>query len=224
EVYLNRKLLEDERSEIDYGDELLIGDYRFVLLKDKIFLESVNQVEITSTLLELPYEENISEDFPKYKRSPRIIKKVSDQVISISRPKERKENKKGGLIALLLPSLVMMGVTVGTSILLKRGLLVIMSVASTGITMIVSGVKYFVDRKELREENALREKTYQKYLLNKRKEIYEAFSNETEAYRYNYPSILEIEKMIHCYSARVYERSSNDEDFLSVSIGNADVP
>lgn len=224
EVYLNKTLLQKERTPINHGDEIQIGVYRFILLKDRIVLENQSQAEITSSLLELPFEENLAEEFPKYKRSPRIIKKVSEKEIAISKPKERKENKRGGLIALLLPSVIMMGVTVGTSILMKRGLFVIMSIASTGVTMIVSGVKYFLDKKELREENALREETYENYLLNKRKEIYEAFSSEMEAYRYNYPSIPEIEKMIHHYSARIYERSTNDEDFLAVSVGKAYAP
>jgi S-DNA-T family DNA segregation ATPase FtsK/SpoIIIE len=223
-ITINGKALETAIHQVEQGDEICIHNYTFVLLNDKIFLTGEKLSEVTSDLLELPSEEVISEEFPKYKRSPRIIKRVSDKTIQLSKPKQKKEKKKGGLIALIIPPLAMMCVTVAMSILMKRGLFVLMSIASTGVTIIVSIVKYFTDKKEMKEENILRENTYQDYLLKKRKEIYEAYSNETEAYRYNYPDADEIEKMIHNYSERIYERSANDEDFLSVSVGKVFAP
>jgi S-DNA-T family DNA segregation ATPase FtsK/SpoIIIE len=221
---LNGVGLINKSYEIKPGDELLLGEHLFILLKDKIYIKSENVSNISTTLLELPSEEIISEEFPKYKRSPRIIKRVSDKTITVSRPKEKNKSKKGGLIALIVPPLIMMAITVGMSILMKRGLFVLMSIATTGITIIVSVVKYFADKKEQKEESIMREETYQAYLLNKRKEIYEAYSNEAEAYRYNYPDITEIEQMVHNYSERIYERSTNDEDFLAVSVGKAYAP
>ncbi|MFA9379049.1 MAG: type VII secretion protein EssC [Lachnotalea sp.] len=223
-ILLNGKNLNGEVYEIKQGDELQIGIYIFILLENKIILTGEDLANVTSTLLERPSEESISEEFPKYKRSPRIIKRVSAKTIELSHPKDKKEKKKGGLITLIVPPLMMMCVTVGISILMKRGLFVLMSVASTGMTIIVSIVKYITDKKEFKEESILREETYQAYLLKKRKEIYEIYINEAEAYRYNYPDVLEIEQMVHSYSERIYERSANDEDFLAVSVGKAHAP
>ncbi|MFV0466837.1 MAG: hypothetical protein ACK5ML_12360, partial [Lachnospiraceae bacterium] len=61
---------------------------------------------------------------------------------------------------------------------MRRGLFIMISVAGTGITMITSTIKYITDKKEYKEEKKLRNVTYRKYLLKKRKEIYEAYKKE----------------------------------------------
>lgn len=210
---------------IQVGDTLQVKGYTFTFLADRILLGSDQPLHgVKSALLEMPSDESVSEEFPKYKRSPRIIKRVSEQTIQLSKPKDMPEKKKGGLIALILPSLAMMCVTVGISILMKRGMFILMSVAGTGITMIASIVKFVTDKKEVKEETKQRKEAYENYLLRKRKEIYQAYKKEEEAYRYNYPEASEIENMIRNHSERIYERSANDEDFAAVSIGKAYVP
>ncbi|MDD3361680.1 MAG: type VII secretion protein EssC [Hespellia sp.] len=222
DVHLNEISCEYELCYIiSEGSALHINGYIITFLSDRILIRGEELSDIHTTLLEMPVDEAVSEEFPKYKRSPRIIKRVSGETIQMSKPKDMPEKKKGGLAALILPSLAMMCVTVGVSILMKRGMFILMSVAGTGITMIVSIVKYIVDKKDLKEEIRQRKETYQKYLLRKRKEIYQMFKKEEEAYRYNYPEAKEIESMIHNYSERIYERSANDEDFLAVSVGKA---
>ena len=132
---------EQEEYEIYDGMELGVGAYKILFLKDRIAVLGEQLDQIKSSLLELASEEEPFEDFPRYKRSPRIIKKICEDVITLSRPKELANQKKGSLAGLILPSLAMMFVTVGVSILMKRGMFILMSVAGTGITMIVSVVK-----------------------------------------------------------------------------------
>lgn len=215
---------EQEEYEIYDGMELGVGAYKILFLKDRIAVLGEQLDQIKSSLLELASEEEPFEDFPRYKRSPRIIKKICEDVITLSRPKELANQKKGSLAGLIFPSLAMMFVTVGVSILMKRGMFILMSVAGTGITMIVSVVKYITDRKEGKEEEAYRQRSYREYLLRKRKEIYEAYKREEAAYAYHYPKIWHIEEMIHRYSERIYERNANEEDFLCVSVGEATLP
>lgn len=224
EISINGSIIKNGSYMIHPGDELEVQGYHFTFLEDRIILSGNNFLQVNANLLEVPEKQMVAEEFPKYKRSPRIIKRVSDKKIYLSKPKDIQEQKKGGLAALILPSLAMMCVTVGVSILMKRGLFVLMSVAGTGITMIVSVVKYITDKKEYKEDIKEREELYQEYLLRKQKEIYQAYKNEEEAYQYNYPNISEIHRMIRNYDERIYERSTNDEDFLSVSLGKAYVP
>lgn len=223
-VYRNHMLCDEENYSIETGDELKVLDYRFALLDDQVLIMGNRLTGITSTLLEMPAGEKVWEGFPRYKRSPRIMKRISEHTITLSKPKPMPEQKKGGLVGLIVPSIAMMCITVMISILMKRGLFILMSVTGTGITMIVSVVKYVMDKKEYKEENARRLNTYQNYLLKKRKEIYQAYKKEEEAYRYNYPDVEEIQQMIHNYSERIYERNANDEDFLSISVGKAYAP
>jgi len=136
-------------------------------------------------------------------------------------PKELTEKKKGGLIQIILPPLIMSCITVTVSILMKRGLFVIMAIAGTGMSVIMSVMKFVSDKKEAKENRAFRKKTYQEYLLRKRKEIYYAYQEEKEAYLYHYPAVHEIQRMIQSYSPRIYEKSCHEEDFLKVSMGTA---
>lgn len=224
-IYLNKTPCNPNLDyEIQEGDSLYVQGYQFIFLQDRLLLKGIDISEVYATLLEIPADEELSEEFPKYKRSPRIVKRVLDETIPFSKPKDIPEKKKGGLAALILPPLAMMCVTVGISILMRRGLFILMSVAGTGITMIVSIVKFVTDKKEWKEEIRKRKETYDVYLLRKRKEIYQAFKKEEEAYRYNYPDASEIESMIQNYSERIYERNTNDEDFLSVSVGKTYAP
>lgn len=100
--------------------------------------------------------------------------------ISLTSPKEQQNGKKESLVQLIVPPLVMLCVTVGISILMKRGLYVLMSAAGTVMTTIFTVVKYITDRKEGQENKRLREKTYREYLLKKRKEIYAAIRMKKE--------------------------------------------
>lgn len=208
-------------EEIESGDELEWETGKWTFLEQGFLLDTTE--EISSTLLEQQPKEAPFEGYPKYKRSPRLIKRIADKEITLSKPKEDKKGKQESLIQLILPPLIMLVITVGISILMKRGLYVIMSAAGTAMTTIFSVTKFLTEKKEAKESRRLREETYHAYLLRKRKEIYRAYEAEEEANRYNYPDIQALEQMVHAYSPRIYERSSNDEDFLSVSLGQADV-
>lgn len=224
EIQINGESMIPNRYTLFSGDRLEIENYIFVFLRDRIMIFGDDISRIQANLLEIAADTNVSEEFPNYKRSPRIIKRISDKTIQISQPKEMQEQKKGGLVALILPPIAMLCVTVAVSIIMKRGLFVLMSVAGTAVTLVTSVVKYITDKKDYKEEQKEREEVYREYLLRKQKEIYQAYQSEKEAYQYNYPNARELNTMIQLFDERIYERSVNDEDFLSVSLGKAYVP
>ncbi len=164
------------------------------------------------------------EGFPSYRRSPRLIKRVPTDTIKIENPPEKKEMSKTSLIQIIVTPLIMLGITVAVSIFMKRGIYVIVSIASTLVSIIGSVGKFICEKKETRTQNRKREEIYNRYLLDTRKRIFEAKRKEEDAYHYNYPDVKKIERMIRSYSSRIYERSSSDEDFLTFSIGHRDEP
>lgn len=162
--------------------------------------------------------------FPYYRRSPRLIKRVPAERITVEEPPSKKEMSRTSLAQIIVTPLVMLCITVAVSILMKRGIYVIMSIASTVVSIIASVSKFIHDKRDIKEYNKKREETYDKYLLNVRKKIYRAGKEEQEAYDYNYPSISQIERMINCCSSRIYERTAGDEDFLTFSAGYRSEP
>lgn len=219
-ICINGNAMQQETETVEKGDVLSFGDFSIVLLENTIFLKG----KLSNLQTKLPVMKDCRipvEGFPKYKRSPRLIKRVQEEKIQLEKPKELMDRKKSGIIQLILPPVIMICITIAISVIMKRGLFVIMAVAGTGMSLIVSIMRFVSDKKELKENKILREKTYKKYLLQKRKEIYRAYCREKESYEYNYPSVSEIQKMIEGYSPRIYERNYNDEDFLKVSLGIA---
>lgn len=161
--------------------------------------------------------------FPIYKRSPRIIKRVPSEQVEIQKPTPKEEQKKGELFKRLVPPLCTLCMTIAISILMKRGLFVLMSAGTMVITMVFSVVSYFEDKKDRKEKEVRREANYEKYLLDKRRQIKALYEQQTEAMNYHYPSVSEIERMTEGYSSRIYERSVDDGDFLTISLGKADL-
>lgn len=159
------------------------------------------------------------EGFPGYRRSPRLIKKVPAETIKIENAPDKKEMSKTSIAQIIVTPLIMLCITIAISIFMKRGIYVIMSIASTIVSIVGSVCKYVHDKRETLKQNRKREQLYDEYLLETRKNIFLAKKEEEDAYQYNYPSVKQIESMIQCYNSRIYERSASDDDFISFSIG-----
>jgi len=217
-LYHNRKRVRNQRIFIEDGDVLLVRTVKVILFANHLVMEG-DRKKYTISLPEILKKKEPFEGFPYYKKSPRIIKRISRPDIEVQAPPRKAGMSRYGLLQTILPPLGMMAVTVGIGLMIGRGLFLLMSIGGTGMTVVVSTVRFFSDRKERKETDKKREVLYEQYLLRKRKEIYAAYVQEKEAYHYNYPSVKEIHKMIRDYGSRIYERSNVDEDFLTISIG-----
>ena len=202
---------------LEYGEEFVLEKIRIILLENKLILMSED--DNIRTTLRILDEDELFDGFPDYTRSPRIIKRVEPYRLRLQSPKPLPSKKKGELIQLILPPLGMLAVTIAISILMHRGIFVLMSVAGTGMTLIVSVARYITGRRDIKAEKSKRVKAYEDYLLRKRKEMFSAYELEREAYEHNYPDLRRISEMVNGYSPRIYERSPMDEDFLKVSVG-----
>lgn len=203
---------------LNYGDQLLIGTVYLTYYENYVQIYS-NENEVEVSLLRCASKELPFEGFPKYTKSPRLIMRAPDKEISIAKPPAEIKMQKGSLVQIIVSPLIMLCITIAMAIVTKRGLFVLVSAASTVMTIVFSVVRFFNERKDCREKTNIRNKLYRDYLLSKRKELFQTRQQEIDALHYNFPSVQEIEQMIHSYSSRIYERSSDDDDFLTLSIG-----
>lgn len=158
-------------------------------------------------------------DFPVYRRSPRLILEVPDKGVEIRKPDKKATIGKTSLVQIIATPLVMLVITILLGVLLKRGIYMIMGVVSTAVTSVFSVYRYISEKKECNIKNAKRDELYTKYLLECRKEIYELRNNENDCNSYNSPKIKEVERMINEYNSRIYERTMDDADFLTLAVG-----
>lgn len=204
--------------ELNSGDQVLINNVYFVY--HDMHVEICSSLdEISVTLVECGSKEIPFEGFPHFSRSPRLIMHAPDKKIDINKPPAEVSMPKGSLVQAIVPTVIMLCITVAISVLMKRGLFIVMSITSTIMTMIFSITKYMNDKKDCRKKTQIRNELYKEYLLRKRKELNKLYNEEKETYRYNFPSIGDIGKMTQNYSSRIYERSAEDDDFLMISVG-----
>ncbi|MFQ8920858.1 MAG: type VII secretion protein EssC [Clostridium paraputrificum] len=220
-IYVNGKLFNEKEIVFNYGDQVLIGEFLFVFYSD--FIEIMGNKNLYKTEL-IRYRKNIEEieAFPNYKRSPRIIKRLNYDKVSISKPPSKIERKKGSLAKIIIPPIVMAIGTITMSLIMGRGIYMMIGLAGTVVSLVFSVTTYFSDKKELNEKNEKRTKVYENYLLGMRKKLNNLKQSEIDAFAYNNPKLKELEMMVKEYNARIFERDVNDDDFLTICVGNAD--
>lgn len=221
-LYLNRKKLINSGGDLKYtlaaGDQLLIETV-LIIYYDNLIEVFSDMDKISIALAECDSDKKPFEGFPHFTRSPRLIMHAPDKKVEINHPPAEASMPKGSLVQTIVPPIIMLCITIVIAIVMNRGIFVLMSVASTVMTLIFSITGYVNNKKDCREKNKTRSDLYRKYLLKKRKELNGLYQEEKSAYHYNYPDIEDIEKMIKSYSSRIYERSAEDDDFLEIALG-----
>ena len=220
-VYLNGKKVSSGEYALSPGDSIWIG--RAKIIPHENYIECAGS-GFTVNLNILPTTPGHYADFPDYKRSPRIIKRSPAEDVEIKSPQKKEEKRKWEVLKVVLPPVMMSMVMVGGSLLMGRGLFVLISAAAMFVSVVFSTTMLISDRKERRKKEAEREDNYEQYLLERRKVIYELYEANRESLLYHNLSPKEIEQEILSYSSRIYERSSNDSDFLTMSLGYGALP
>ena len=216
DIYLNGIKAVENEYPLCAGDGIWIGSTHITIHNGYIECSGehyASQLNI-STITPEKHEE-----FPIYKRSPRIIKRTPTDSVELMPPQSKEERKKGELIKIIIPPLTMMFVTVAVGMLMGRGIFMLVSAAGMTVSLITSITTFIGDRKERRKKDAERVENYSNYLLSQRKRIYTLYEEQRESLLYHYLSPKEIEREIISYSSRLYERSSNDSDFITLSLG-----
>ncbi len=215
-LYLNqRQLLKD--SILQTGDILFLKNVKIVVWEEWISVKGAFTA-YTTQLLECSLPQK-PEDFPVYKRSPRLLKRPSDERFLIELPKEEEKGKKRGLFMAVLPPLAMTAVTLGIGLLMGRGMYLLVSSAATGMTAVFSAAQYVEEKRERKKKNKEQEERYMRYLWRRQKEIAAVYEREQEVYAYQYPDVSDLARMVGEYDSRIYERLASDDDFLTLSAG-----
>lgn len=217
-ILLNGKAVSTDKIKIEEGDTLSFEQIAITFFDT--YIEVAGEEErIRTNLIPCREKENYFEGFPFYKRSPRVIYKITKEKIEVQNPPQKKELSKGGLAQMIIPPLCMLAFTIAMGVILKRGAYIFMSIGMTIITTIFSVQRFISDTKDIKRENKERELMYGNYLLDVRKRIIKARKEEKKALEYQNPTLPELEHMISRYSSRIYERSLLDDDFLTVNLG-----
>lgn len=222
-LYHNHKLVSETTFPLAFGDELAIGDVTFKLYPEEFGVEGA--VEVSPYLVpRLHSRYDFYKDYPEYHRSPRIIYRSSEDKILINPPGAEPQKPSDELLKLIMPPLIMVGVTLLITIFQPRGLYIIATVSMSVVSVIFSVQGFFKNRKKYKEDKKERVELYHLYLKDKAKDLEQISRKQREGMFYHFPAIEDLTKMVKRYDSRIYEKTPLHFDFLAYRLGLGKVP
>ncbi|GAB2025400.1 type VII secretion protein EssC [Lactovum odontotermitis] len=228
-LYFNDERLEGSHSisNVKTGDQILTPE--FLLEKRR------KQWKLTTFTPELVFkkgsflrqkpEAEFPEDFPDYRRSPRLNLEPPEDKFKIEKIEAAQKPGKNRLLRAILPPVGMLVVMGLMSVLTGRNPLMMIGMgAMSVITAAFTVSQYFTDKKEHQLQEAARKENYDVYLINVSSDIGKAYKEETKVLNFRQPSPQALSEMIEVYDSRIYERMTNNKDFLEVSLGTGEQP
>lgn len=222
-LYHNHKLVSEATFPLAFGDELAIRDVTFKLYPEEFGVEGA--VEVSPYLVpRLHSRYDFYKDYPEYHRSPRIIYRSSEDKILINPPGAEPQKPSDELLKLIIPPLIMVGVTLLITIFQPRGLYIIATVSMSVVSVIFSVQGFFKNRKKYKEDKKERVELYHLYLKDKAKDLKQLSRKQREGMFYHFPAIEDLTKMVKRYDSRIYEKTPLHFDFLAYRLGLGKVP
>ncbi len=246
-VFVNDRLI--KRKRLDHGDIVFIHGLKLLCISDFIViinLVSQNKVSINPSAFEqiVLQKQMINDDsFEKeteselfgesdyFLRSPRFKTTVLHEEIKISPPPDVQRQQMQPAILTIGPQLTMMlssAITLFTTLSAVASgrqtmAASVPSILLTTVMMISSFLWPTVTRKWNKRENRRKEikrlKTYRVYLQKKDKEITNIIENQRQILMENNVTLEECQQIIFQKKRSLWERTLEDEDFLTTRIG-----
>src|SRR5690625_3885884 len=171
DVYHNFSKVEDKIA-IETGDQLFFDGIIVTIGEGDVQITSSSN-RVKSRLISLHHNEShYGEDYPNYHRSPRIIYREPEEKKVIAKPSSKPSKPSEQLMRTIIPPIVMIGALAVVSIFQPRGIYIIVMLAMTVTTVILSVTSYIKNSKQYRIDMKERIKSYKQYLKEKTKELY----------------------------------------------------
>lgn len=222
-VFVNGQRI-DKQAIINNLDFFSIVGYSFFLKETKLFMSTSDRININGITDNRNNENTTIFDYPKFNKSTRIQYNIPAEEIEIQQPVNKPHLQKKSLLISLIPSLVMLAMTI-----LLRGVIggggtfVIYSAVSMGMGAAMSVVTYVQDRKGYKAELEEREKSYKNYIEEKEKVIQVERKHELELLNKIYVNLDNNIREVSFFGKRLFERNVNDIDFLKVYLGTGTI-
>lgn len=222
-VYHNGRLAKSGEI-INNGDFLSVSDCFFYFKDNKLWTEKGNLV--SSSTINFTDSIDIG-NYPKFNRNTRLKNIIVDEPITVLDPPKKPEKPKGNIVMQLMPALVMIALTVGI-----RGFMgnssnmsfILFSVCSMGMGICTSIYSIIHERKQYKKDIEERERCYKDYITRKRKEIEELRKDEATRLKNIFISSDEEVNNVISFSPDLFDKTRNDEDFLTVRLGIGSKP
>lgn len=213
--------------EVKVGDSILTPDFMLERRPEqwKITTFSKEIIFNSDFFLEQKRKLEKPQDFPEYRRSPRLNLEIPDEVFKYEKIENKEQAPKGGLLKAILPPIGMLAAGSITTLMAGRNPLMMMATALASLmTVVFTVTQYRTEKKDRMEREKHREEDYQVYLARTTSQLGQAHRQENKVIHYQQPSPNALLKKIEKYDSRLYERMVNNKDFMEVSLGTGTQP
>lgn len=218
-VYVNGVRIEGEKELKDYDFFSVIG-YSFYYRRDTLYTSRAVQVTNNALGSRINEESRIHLVYPKFNRNTRIQYVIPEEEIEIQQPVAKPSRPKKNIVLSLIPSLVMLAMTIVLrGIIGGGGTFVIYSAVSMSLGVIMSVVTYIQDDRTYKKECAERVEAYNGYIAGKKEEIERLRQDELRVRQLIYSSLEGEIGEVFDFGRRLFERTKRDKDFLQVYMG-----
>lgn len=163
----------------------------------------------------------IDEQYPMFIRNTRVKSKCDRTPIKVLDPATIPTKPELNIVTSLMPTIAMFALVVVLRGIMSTsgGTFVIFSICSMGLGVITSIISIFDKKKKYKADCENRKTTYLNYIANKKEEIEAARQEELECLREQYYSTEQDLEHIESFSACLFDRIPEDEDYLDVYLG-----
>ncbi len=222
-VFVNGVKISKSAQLHDYDFFSIVG-FSFYYKAGKIYTSSANEMKI-SGLTSRPVEIHSTHfKYPKFNRNSRVQYVIPEDNLEIQQAVQKPSKPKKNLIMSLIPSIVMLAMTVVLrGIIGGGGSFVIYSAVSMGLGIAMSIVSFVKENKDYKKETQERIDTYNKYIDEKKETIETARANELRIRNLIYESLENSIREVDGFGRRMFEKTQEDKDFLQVYLGRGRV-
>jgi S-DNA-T family DNA segregation ATPase FtsK/SpoIIIE len=236
-TFVNGRLLQGERV-LNFGDVIYIIGLKIVYLGNVLAINNPKGIRTVDDLKLKPInieassesdqliESNVEETF--FLRAPRNLLKLNTEAFSVDKAPAKNTQKRQPIIFTIGPAFTMMiPMVVGAMMMGGQGSMasgLIMSVGAAGMGAMWALLNIRYQKKEEAETEASRVNTYSEYLAKIAAQIEQRIEYNRSVLQQMLPSSNEVISFAAQTSPRLWEKSANHEDFLSVRLGLGDIP
>lgn len=197
-------------------------DYRSYEINTSAIIPAFNPAEQT--------EKDVT--FPNYNISTRQLYRFDGTPVQIIPPSEPPQKPDQNLFMMLLPTLIMISVTILTRTLTSGsgGLMaVLLSAVMSMVTLVTSVINFFIGKKKYKKTLESWRSTYEEYIDKTIADILERQKHDTDKLSELYPDVNELfdeknpYKSVYGVSGNIFSRCQQDSDFLTVRLGISDM-
>lgn len=162
-------------------------------------------------------DETAKKNYPRFNRNTRIKTVLNDEKIEVLDPPAKPQKPKNNLFTRLLPSIAM--IAVGAATAMTNPFMLI----SSGVGVITAIISVIQSKKDFKDNSAERIEKYTSYIENKKNDIAKERENERELLEDIYIDSNKECQNFSSFSSELFDRTKEDEDFLTVRLGIGDV-